>query len=424
MATSGLSAPHYMFTGRVGVFDRTNLRRLDPLLVLLTLVLAFVGIVNMYSVTHGAATPETLESAGFLDTIRHALTGRVGDQLFYLGLGLLVAAFVIALDYRFAVSMAPLLFVAALALLVLVLVIGIEVNGARRWIDLKVYRLQPSELAKVALVYMLAWYLSRIGPRIRKLPYFALAFVFAALPVALIARQPSLSSAITFLPVVFVMLFAAGCRLWHVAALVLPVALAGAAAFAQVNDYRTLGPEAYAAKEYPFGLQLKGYQARRVLTFLDPESDRKGAGFQSIQMRITVGSGEMLGKGFGGGTQTHFKYLPEFHTDLIFALVAEEWGFVGSTTVIVLFLLFFMRSLGLAQSCPDTAGSLLAIGCTTILAFHAFTNIAITLCLLPVTGVPLPFLSYGGSFYLTTMLCVGTLLSVHARKPFFRKQVD
>ncbi|HRK35110.1 MAG TPA: FtsW/RodA/SpoVE family cell cycle protein, partial [Candidatus Hydrogenedentes bacterium] len=132
-----------------------------------------------------------------------------------------------------------------------------------------------------------------------------------------------------------------------------------------------------------------------------------------------VGSGQMWGKGIGKGTQTHLRFLPEFHTDFIFALIAEEMGFVGAVLVICLFALFMLRGVALARDCPDLAGSLLAVGCVTIIGFHVFVNIAITLHLLPITGLPLPFLSYGGSFCVTTMMCVGTLLSVHVRKGFF-----
>jgi rod shape determining protein RodA len=169
-------------------------------------------------------------------------------------------------------------------------------------------------------------------------------------------------------------------------------------------------------------LPLKEHQKTRVVSFFHPEADpnyARDSGYQIEQTKIAVGSGQMWGKGFGKGTQTHMSFLPVYHTDFIFALYAEEMGFIGGVILIGLYGLFLLRGLGLARACPDLAGSLLVVGSVSVVAFHVLVNIAITLNLLPVTGLPLPFLSYGGSFFLTTMMCVGTMLSVHVRKGFF-----
>ncbi len=415
--------------GRIGVFDIQNLKHVDWILVALTLALALIGLLTLYSATYGDSSSLDVDNGAhsFLGNIKEFLDGWFGKQLLFFFCGLFLAILLICFDYRFLVALGPVVYAVFVILLVLVLFIGVEVKGAKRWFDLGFTGLQPSEFTKVALVYMLAWYLSRIGPNISRLFFFLLALAFAGIPFILIFLEPSLSAALILGPVALVMVFVAGCRWWHLGILFLPAILPALFVYMQLNEYRGLiesmgqeeGSKAYMDKEYPLGLKLTNKQLDRILMFREPERDPLSKGYHAIQARITVGSGQFVGKGFCNGTQTHMSFLPEFHNDYIFALLAEEWGFVGATTVTVLFLLFFLRALSVAQSCPDTAGSMLAVGSTTILATHAFINIGITVGLLPVTGMPLPFLSYGGSFYFTTMLCVGTLMSVYVRRRFF-----
>ncbi|HNR33266.1 MAG TPA: FtsW/RodA/SpoVE family cell cycle protein, partial [Candidatus Hydrogenedentes bacterium] len=165
--------------------------------------------------------------------------------------------------------------------------------------------------------------------------------------------------------------------------------------------------------------ELKYYQKMRIYTFLNPEADPRGSAWQTIQSMITVGSGGLSGKGYLQGTQTRLNYLPEHHTDFIFSLYAEERGFLGVVVIAGVYLAFLLRGLQFARDCPEMHGTLLAAGVVTILAFHIFVNIAITVGSLPVTGIPLPFMSYGGSFYMTTMMCVGVLLNVPMRRRMF-----
>jgi rod shape determining protein RodA len=318
-------------------------------------------------------------------------------QAVWFGVGVGLALVLICCDYRFLVSRGPLVYALSILALIAVLVLGASVKGSQRWLGLGVFGFQPSEPGKVALVYMLAWYLSKIGDRIRRIPYVLLACVLAGVPTLLILRQPNLGTAVSLLPVLVVMLYVAGCRRWHlVTLLVLGVAVA---------------PLAWH--------QLKDYQKARLVSFLNPQADAQRTGWQTIQTKITVGSGQLWGKGFRQGTQTHLSFLPEHHTDFIFAVVAEEEGFVGAVAVVGLFMVVLGRGLWLARACQEIGGTLLGVGCITILAFHVLVNIAITTGLLPVTGLPLPFLSYGGSFCLTTMLCMGTVLSVQVRKGYF-----
>ncbi len=371
----------------IGVVDVRNLRRVDRVLVLLAVVLAGIGLITLYSAGHGQA----------------GSTSNFEKQGVWFILGAIVAAAIVCTDYRFLVSLAPVIYGVAIGLLVLVLFFGVEARGGKSWLGIGPLRYQPSELSKIAVVYMLAWYLSTIGKRVAKLPYFLLAFVITGLPCVLIRLQNDTGTALTLLPLPFVMLYAAGCKRWHLAAIILIGLVAAPILWRQIDE--------------------DNYQKKRIRTFLNPELDPKGQelGWQPRQTKITVGSGQIKGKGFLKGTQTHLRWLPEHHTDFIFALLAEEQGFVGAAGLLALFAAFFLRALKLGRDSDELSGTLLAVGVVTVLGFHAFVNVAVTLALLPVMGIPLPFLSYGGSFCLTTMACVGVLLSVPLRKGYFAK---
>ncbi len=375
-----------LMDSHIRIVNWRNLRHLDWLVVVLVAGLAYVGLSNMYSASYGYEGAEA--------------TPHFARQALFLGIGALVALIIVCIDYRFLAALAPLMYIGALAALLAVLTIGLTVKGGRSWFRIGTFGLQPSEYTKLATIYMLAWYLAKIGPRIRRIPYLVLAFLIAAVPSILIAAQSDMGTALTYVPVAFVMVFVAGCRKWHLAAIIL-VGLA-------------IVPVLW--------MKLEPYQRDRVKTFIDPTKAPDSEGYQIIQTKIAVGSGQMWGKGVGHGTQTHLRFLPEYRTDFIFSLLAEERGFVGAAVVIALFTAFLIRGLVLSEECPEPAGNLLAAGCVTILAFHVFVNVAITIHLMPITGLPLPFLSYGGSFYLTTMMCVGTMLSVNVRKGMFAEK--
>lgn len=382
-----------LLEAHIHTFNYRNLRRLDWLLVGLTLALSIAGLFTLYSASQSAAADVAFFSKYYV------------KQILFCTLGILMAVLIACMDYRALVSMAPFFYGLAVLLLIAVPLIGFTAMGGQHWLRVLGVQLQPSEFSKVALIYTLAWYLSRYQERIYKLAYFIGALAIAGVLILLILIQGDLGTAIVASPLVFVMLFAAGCRRRHILAIV----LAGC----------TIAPLAYFNLDH---LPLKDHQKTRIVSFFHPEADpdyAKDAGYQIVQTKIAVGSGQMWGKGFGKGTQTHMRFLPVYHTDFIFALFAEEMGFVGGVILIGLYALFLLRGLSLARDCPDLAGGLLALGSISVIAFHVLVNIAITLNLLPVTGLPLPFLSYGGSFYVTTMMCVGTVLSVHVRKGFF-----
>ncbi|MFA6241382.1 MAG: rod shape-determining protein RodA [Candidatus Hydrogenedentales bacterium] len=391
---SGLAQDLDLFDSHIRTFNYRNLLRIDWILVILTFALVGVGLVTLYSASTSAASD-----------LPFYLKYYVRQSIFF-SVGLLVAIGIICMDYRALVSLAPVLFVGVVLLLVMVLAIGYTAKGGQHWLRYGQYiGLQPSELSKIALVYALAWYLSRVQDRIQRLPFLLLAFGIMGVLLVLILKQGDLGTAVVMSPIAVVMVFVAGCRKRHLFALFLAGAITVPVAYFNLDK-----------------LPLKEHQRMRIESFINPEADpdyQLDAGYQIIQTTIAVGSGQMWGKGFGQGTQTHMLFLPDYHTDFIFALLAEERGFVGSIVVLVLYSLFMLRSISLARDCPDLAGSLLAIGCMSIVGFHVFVNIAIALHLLPVTGLPLPFLSYGGSFLLTSMMCVGTILSVNVRRNFF-----
>lgn len=398
-------------------FNWRNLQRLDWLMLLLVVCLACAGWATLYS-------------ASFTSSVSY-----FQKQIAYFFAGLALAAFIVCIDYRLLVSLGPLAYLAVLVMLGAVLAMGDIHKGSERWLSLGPLNLQPSEFSKLALVYMLAWYLNWVGPAIRKLHWFGLTFVIAGVPMILILKQPNLGTAATLAPVVVAMLFVAGCRVWHLGVLMAAGLMLGPYVWFEMKDFEPSPPayqeathagkialrdkmrDAYEAQRKPYDLHW--HQKMRIYGFLHPESDKKASGWQTYQSMITVGSGGLSGKGFLKSTQTRLKYLPEYHTDFIFSLLAEERGFIGAAVLIGLFAAFLLRGISFARDCPDMTGTLLATGVTAILAFHVFVNIGITAGLLPVTGIPLPFLSYGGSFYLTTMASVGILLNIPMRRQMF-----
>jgi rod shape determining protein RodA len=407
---------------RISVINYSNLKRIDWFMALIVLALVLAGWLALYSASQYSG-------------------GYFSRQVVAFFVGLTIAAVIIVIDYRFVVLFAPAMYLAAVTTLFAVLEFGHTAKGSERWLQIGPVGVQPSELTKLVMVYFLAWYLSTIGDRIKNFFWFALTFVLVAIPMFLILKQPNLGTALCMAPLCVVMLFVAGCRWRHMAMVI----LVGLSIFPflwwQMRDFdpnafkrdrgRTVAAasseaDASAAvaggtedKSFLDHLELKPYQKMRIYAFLHPEADKGDSGWQTYQSLITVGSGGLSGKGYMQGTQTKLKWLPEHHTDFIFSVVAEEIGFIGASVIIALFAIFLLRGLMFAGDCPDMTGTLIAVGVVTVLGFHIFVNIAITLGLMPVTGIPLPFLSYGRSFYITTMMCVGVLMNIPMRRKLF-----
>jgi rod shape determining protein RodA len=294
----------------------------------------------------------------------------------------------------------PWLYGTGLLLLAAVLVTGEIGKGAQRWLDLGFVRFQPSELVKLATPMMLAWFLSK-----RQLPLnwlqLGASLVLIALPAAMIVRQPDLGTALLVAASgIFVVFFAGlGWRLIAVVATLGGAGLGVVLARPDILDY-----------------VLLPYQKQRVLTFLNPENDPLGAGYHIIQSKIAIGSGGIYGKGWLNGTQSHLEFLPERHTDFIFAVLAEELGLTGVIVLLLLYLFIILRGLYIAVQAQDTFSRLLAGGLTLVLFVYVFVNIGMVTGLLPVVGVPLPLISYGGTSLVTILAGFGILMSIHTRK--------
>jgi len=355
-----------------------------PLILLLSAV-AVVGFLMLYSVAGGSAEPWARAQA-----IRFG----VGIA------GMLVIAMV---HIRFWKLLSPLAYVAGLGLLVLVEVMGTVGMGAQRWIDLGFILLQPSEVMKVALVMMLAAYYAWLDPaRVSRPLWVLVPLVLILIPVALVLKQPDLGTALLLLMGGGAMMFLAGVSLWYFAA-----ALAAGTGLI-VTVLRSQGT--------PWQL-LEDYQFRRIFTFLDPAQDPLGAGYHITQAKIAMGSGGLSGRGFMQGTQSRLNFLPEKHTDFIFTTLAEEFGFVGSISLLVLYALIVVFCVFSAISNRDRFGALLTGGIAVTFFLFFAVNMGMVMGLMPVVGVPLPLVSYGGSALLVLLAAFGLVQSAHIHRP-------
>jgi rod shape determining protein RodA len=299
-----------------------------------------------------------------------------------------------SIDYRRLVRAAPLLYVLGLLTLVAVFVLGRTVSGARRWLMVGPVSVQPSELFKLCFVLMAVWFLtSRWAQPIGK-TVMLMAAPLAVVPAVLIVKQPDLGTALLLFPVLIALMIGAGMPMRLLGGLV----LSGLAA----------APVAW--------LVLKDYQRERILVFLDPFRDPLGSAYNVIQAKIAIGSGQLLGKGVAGATQSRLAFLPERHTDFIFAVFAETWGFVGCLVLLICYALLLLRGFDIAASTREPVGRLVALGVTALVATQVLVNVGMVTGLIPVVGIPLPFMSYGGSSMVVSMTALGLLLSVRMRQ--------
>jgi rod shape determining protein RodA len=315
-------------------------------------------------------------------------------QLSWVGIGLISLIVVVSVDYRNLVRAAPTLYVIGLGLLLSVFVLGRTVSGARRWIHLGPFTVQPSEFFKFIFILTLAWALT--SGRSERLSRAALVgtFILLGVPFLLVVRQPDLGTALVLVPVLAATLVGLGVRMRVLGAMV----LASVAAM-------------------PLGwLVLKPYQRDRLLVYLDPFRDPLGTAYNVIQAKIAIGSGQLLGKGVGGATQSRLSFLPERHTDFIFAVFAEMWGFLGCLVLIVAYALLVLRGFEIAAGAQEPRGRILALGVTTVFAAQILINIGMVTGLLPIVGIPLPLMSYGGSSMVVSLTALGLLLSIRMRQ--------
>ncbi len=316
-------------------------------------------------------------------------------QLVWIGVGLLAFAAGLLIDYRWLIRVAPWLFLGGLLAVLLVTLFGHEAGGARSWVGLFGLGGQPSDFMKVATALLLARYLASIKQPLLSVREIGWAFVIVLFPIALVAFQPDLGGAVMFLPILAGMLLVAGVRFRLILLALLIVIVA-------------------AGSLWTFG--MRDYQKDRILSFVQPERDPLGAGYQLRQSKIAVGSGQIVGKGFMQGTQSQLRFLPARHTDFIFAVLAEERGFVGVLVVLLLYATYFRNGVLAALRARDRGGLLLVTGLLAVIAAYVLYNTAMMIGLLPVTGIPLPFLSYGGSFTLFCFFSSGLIAGVDRRR--------
>jgi rod shape determining protein RodA len=357
--------------------DRRLVQNVDWTLLSIALLVMTLSVLSMWNLASGPGGA--------------ALVSR---QLSWVAIGLVAMLVMASLDYRALVRFAPALYVAGVALLLSVFVLGRTVSGARRWIHVGSITFQPSEMFKLILVVTLAWVLTW---RVEGAPSGGTVLASLALvgvPFFLVVRQPDLGTALVLVPVVVAVLVGVGVRLRWLAAL----ALGGLAAL----------PLAWR--------MLKPYQQDRLLVYLDPFRDPLGTAYNVIQAKIAIGSGQLLGKGVSGATQSRLAFLPERHTDFIFAVFAEMWGFVGCLVLVVAYGLLVLRGFGIAASTRDPQGRVLALGVTAVFAAQILINLGMVTGLLPVVGIPLPLMSYGGSSMVASLMGLGLLLSIRMRQ--------
>jgi rod shape determining protein RodA len=347
---------------------------IDGPLLAIALALTAIGLAALYSASFENAT-------------------RVLTQLGNLAVALTAMWLVAQVPPQTLARLALPAYVLALVLLLGVAAFGEVVNGARRWLNLGFGRFQPSEMMKIAMPLMLAWYFHRREGAVR-LRDFVAAALLLAVPVALIARQPDLGTALLVAAAGFYVIFLAGLS-WKV--------LVGLALLA-------------AAAAPPLWGMLHDYQRRRILTLLDPSTDPLGAGYHIIQATIAVGSGGIAGKGWLNGSQTHLEFIPERATDFIFAVYSEEFGLIGNLVLLALYALLIARGLSIAAQAPTLFTRLLAGAVTLIFFTYAFVNMGMVAGILPVVGVPLPFISYGGTALATLYIGIGILMSVYRHR--------
>ncbi len=358
-------------------------RHIDWLFVGALVLLCVIGVAMIYSTTY----EPTSGTVG-----REVMT-----QLFALGFGLIAFVVMVSVDYRWLSDSWLTIFVGLLALLGYALLFGTAEGVARRWIDLGPFNLQPSEFARIVVALALATLFAdrRRGLQMQTPIGWLLAATIVGLPFLLIYQQPDLGTAVTLLPVCFGILVFAGLRLRYVAVLVVLAILTAPVAWI------------YA---------LEDYQKDRLSTFLDPEQDPQGAGYQQRQAKITVGSGGPMGKGFLQGTQSQYNFLPVAHNDFIFSVLAEEQGFLGVVVALGLYLFVILRGLDAARLAKDRLGTYLVVGLMSAFAFQVIYNIAMSQGNAPVKGFTLPLMSYGGSSVVATLAAFGLVLNVRMRR--------
>ncbi len=351
--------------------------RVDLNLLTTALIIAAIGCMLVYSATHSVADAPLFRK-----------------QVLWTSIGILLMLLFIFVDYHALMEIAPFLYALGMCLLVYLLVFGRLTRNVKSWIHMGGFQFQPSEFMKIFTALLIAKYFDSNDRAYMNLRNFIIVMAIIGGPVLLIALQPAFGSAASFFPLIGVAMFFGGIkpRYWLIALLCGLVAL-------------------------PLGWHfLKPFQKERIMIFLDPARDPLGSGYQVMQAKIATGSGGITGKGFLHGTQVNLEYLPARHTDFIFSVLGEEWGFVGVIVVLTLYMFLILESLSVAKAARDRGGTFLVLSLIAFFIFHVVINVSMQIGLLPVTGIPLPLISYGGSATMMFFMAIGLILNVDFRK--------
>ena len=357
------------------------MRNLDWYLIGATLLLMLGGLALIASATYSYAQT----SGGFWHVRRQSI---------FMLAGIVLAAVSLRYDYHQLKHYAKYLYVFNLLLLAAVMLFGHAQLGAQRWLQVGPFSFQPSEFSKILLTVCLATFLERRIEWLKSFTDYVPVFLYIVVPFVLVMKQPDLGTSLAFIAILTGMIFVSGFRYKWFASLF----AAGVALFPA------------------FWLVLQDYQRNRIKVFLNPEMDPFGSGYHVIQAKIAIGSGSLFGKGWLAGSQSQLNFLPENHTDFIFSVLGEEFGFIGTTCIILLYLVIIWRGITIAINADDDFGTLLAVGATSLFMFHIFVNIGMNAGIMPVTGVPLPFFSYGVSSLMTNLGLVAILLNIRLRE--------
>lgn len=359
---------------------RNFILRFDFILVLTTLALAASGALLIFSATRADAVRST-------DSYK---------QVTWIVLGLIALIITASVGYQRIRNYALPIYIINLVLLVTVILAGYSSRGMRGWVPVGSFRLQPSEFAKVALIIALAAFLAERKGDISRIRDLFFAFLQVGVPLILILAQPDVGTALVLLAILLGMLLVGGVRLEHYIVII----LFGLIAIALIINFQL----------------LKDYQMKRFLVFLNPNIDPLGAGYNLLQSKIAIGSGRFWGKGLFLGTQTRLHFIPERHTDFIFSVLGEELGFMGAAILLALYFILIGRSIRIASTAKDLFGALVATGVASMLLFQVLVNVGMTIGIMPIAGLPLPLVSYGGSSMLSNMIAVGLLLNISLRR--------
>lgn len=358
-------------------------RNFDKALLIVTLIIFIIGLSSIYSATYTEGAPSR--------------SNLVFKQMLWMAIGLFFLFIILNIDYQRFIDWAYILFVLNIIFLILVLIHGRVRLGAQRWFAIGGFGFQPSEFAKLTLILALSSYLGNRAKFSYQISDLIIPFIIVFIPVSLIYMQPDLGTALILVPILFSMLIVRGARLRHLIFIIIS-GLASAPLLWHM---------------------LKDYQRQRLSVFINPNADPLGAGYTMIQSRIAIGSGFLMGKGWLSGTQNQLNFLPERHTDFIFSVVGEEGGFIGCMVLIGLYAFLIYKGLKIAQSTSDAYGRLMATGIVAMLACQIIINIGMASGFMPVVGLPLPLVSYGGSSLITTVISIALLLNISIRKTRF-----